>query len=501
MTVVDHNCTWRAEAEKLRRESSDVTAKLDDTVAKLAAVTEQLHKYEQEVLELRKRVYGRTSERSSSTPRKKSPRSKNDKAAQQKRKKNREARKNLPTQRIEHSLDEAERAECPNCAEAGLETMPSEVSTEYEYKPGRLVRVLHVREKARCPHCNEFVRASAPARVVDGGQYGPGFIARVVVQKCADCVPLYRQVTAFEREGLTVARSTLVDLFHRAASLIEPVYRHMLGRVPDSRVVYADETTLKMQRVKKLGYVWTFATSRDVIYTYSASRSGDTATRVLGDSPGLLVCDGYTGYNHVTTLDKRIRAGCNSHARRKFVDVDDEGAEHIVELFKEVFAVEREAKERDILGTAAHLGMRKARAGPAMASIKQWCDDNADDHTPKSPMGKAIGYFRNQWEYLTRFLDHADIAPHNNLSESLLRTVALGRKNYLFVGHERAGQNTAMLCSFIASCRLHRVNPQEYLADLLLRVQHHPASRIEELLPDRWKALFAPPKQTGPAKT
>jgi transposase len=196
------------------------------------------------------------------------------------------------------------------------------------------------------------------------------------------------------------------------------------------------------------------------------------------------------GYNHVTAPDKRIRAGCNSHARRKFVDVDHDEARHVIELYKEVFAAEHEAAERNIVGTSAHLALRRARAGPAMRAIKHWCDQHLKDFTPKSPMGKAIKYFRNQWEYLRRFLDHADIAPHNNLSERMLRLIALGRKNYLFVGHEQGGTNLAMLCSLIETCRLHRVNPQVYLADILLRVQDHPQKKIGELAPDRWKALF-----------
>ena len=327
-------------------------------------------------------------------------------------------------------------------------------------------------------------------RVTDAGLYGPGFIARVVVSKLLDCVPLYRQCKAFAREGLHVGRSTLVDLFHLTASLIEPLYLHMLDQVPHSRVVYADETSLKMQRVKRLGYIWTFATAFFITYVFSPSRSGKTAERVLGDSVGVLVVDGYTGYNTVTVPGKRKRAGCSSHGRRKFCNVDDDGAQHIIELYKPVFAVEREAKERGILGTQEHLALRKARAGPAMDAIKAWCEEHKGDYTPKSQVGGAIRYFLNQWEYLTRFLDDVGIAPENNLSERLLRIVALGRKNYLFVGHKEAGRNTAMLASMLAACVLHGVNPQEYLADVLIRVQDHPASAIGDLMPHRWKVLF-----------
>ena len=505
MTATDHNCAWREEAEHLRAELADTTEKLadtteklTDTTAKLEAVTNQLHTYERELLELKKRVMGRTTERSrtgSSTPASepKPKRPKNDANAQKKRKKNRDRRKSLSTEHIEHQVKPEEHGLCPNCSEAELEPMPDDESSEYEYVPGRLIRRIHARETLRCPRCHHFVRAPAPARVVDGGLYGPGLIARTVVQKCADCVPLYRQVTGYRREGLFIARSTLVDLFHRAASLIEPIYNRMVELVPTSRVVYADETSLKMQRVKKLGFIWTFATELAVVYSFSPDRSGETPKRILGDSEGLLVVDGYTGYNHVTVPGRRVRAGCNSHSRRKFVDIDDDGAHKVIDLYKEVFAVEREAKNLGILRTPDHLALRDERSRPAMEAIKSWCDEHVDDYTPKSAMGKAIGYIRNQWEYLTRFLSHVEIDPHNNLSEALLRIIALGRKNYLFVGHEDAGQNVAMLCSVIATCALHGVNPQQYLADILIRVQHHPFTQLDDLLPHRWKELFADP--------
>lgn len=483
MTAADHNCPWQAQAEALKAVLAETTAKLD-------AVTEQLHRNERELLELKKRVTGQTSERSPGPTPPMPARPKNDAQAQSKRKKHREHRSTLPTERVEHKLEAREHSTCPRCPGTRLESMPAEETSEYEYVPGRLVRRIHARETLRCPRCHHFVRAPAPARVVDGGLYGPGFVARTVVHKCADCVPLYRQVTAYGREGLHIARSTLVDLYHRAASLIQPIYRRMLDLVPSNRVVYADETSLKMQRVKKLGYVWTFATEQVVAYVFSPDRSGDTPVRVLGDSVGVLVVDGYTGYNHVTVPGRRTRAGCNSHARRKFFDIDDAVARHVLELYKDIFAVERDAAELGLTGTPAHLELRQVRSRPAMNAIKAWCDAHVDDYTPKSPLGEALRYFRNQWAPLTVFLEDAGIAPHNNLSERLLRTVALGRKNYLFVGHEEAGHNTAMLSSLLTTCQLHDVNPQQYLADVLIRVQDHPVAQLDDLLPHRWKATF-----------
>lgn len=469
-----------------------LTAKLDAAERENAELKLKVAELECENTELKKKIIGRTTERSTSKSRRKDkPRPKNDAGSQRERAKHREARQDLPEQTVPHPLPDQVKQTCPDCGTDTMTGLPPETSVEYEWESGRLVRIVHERERAMCECCNGFAKAKAPVRVVDGGLYGPGFIARIVVHKILDCVPLYRQSKMFDREGLHVARSTLGDLFHLAASLIEPIYERMLGLVPESRVVYADETSLKMQRVKKLGYIWTFATALYITYVFSPRRAGKTAERVLGDSSGVLVVDGYTGYNKVTMPGRRTRAGCNSHSRRKFREIEHDEAQRIIELYKEVFAVEREAKEAEILGTPEHLALRKARAGPVMEAIKAICDQQQGHHGPKTPMGKAVRYFVNQWKYLTRFLDDVGIEPSNNLSERLLRIVALGRRNYLFVGHEDAGRNTAMLASIAQTCVLHDIDPQRYLADVLIRVQTHPDSAIDELLPHRWKELSA----------
>lgn len=473
----EHDCIYQTQAQELSAQVALLKAKVDELERRLAGE--------------KKRAIGRTSERKKSTPQG-NARDKNDKRAQAERETNREAHKQLSGEVVPHLIPEPARGACVECGCTTFVELPADISAEFEWVPGRLVRKLHQRETLCCINCKHIERAPAPARVVDGGKYGPAFIAHVIVEKCADCVPLYRQVRMLGRYGLDIARSTLVDQFHRAAELIAPLYDRMLERVPERPVVYADETSLKMQRVEKLGFVWTFATAHEIVYEYSPDRSGDTPKRVLGESEGVLVVDGYTGYNHVTVPGRRVRAGCIAHARRKFVDIEDEGAQKIVEHFGEVFRVEREASEHQIAGTAAHLELRQTRSKAAMDAIATWCREHKDDYTPKSPMGQAIGYAINQWAPLTVFLDDIRIEPSNMISERLLRTIALGRKNYLFVGHEEAGKNLAKLCSIIATCTLHDINPTEYLADVLIRVQTHPAKDIDALLPGKWSPAGKP---------
>jgi transposase len=482
-----HDCVFRTEAEALR-------AKVSESEAKMAVLQARLDQVERLVSEQRKKAIGRTSEKSKRTPANKPPaRPKNDAGAQAQRDQNRAERTDLPTETIRHQVADEIRSSCPVCANNCFVEVARDASTEYDWVPGKLVRRVHLREGLRCTACNHFERAPAPPRVVDGGHYGPALIAHLIVQKCADCVPIYRQQKALAREGIQIARSTLVDLFHRAAGLLKPIYDHMQELVPKHKVVYADETSLKMQRVEKLGFIWTFATETVVIYCFSPDRSGQTPERVLGQSEGLIVVDGYTGYNTVTVPGKRTRGGCNAHARRKFVDIDDENARKVIEHLDVVFRVERDAEHQGIIGQQAHLALRQERSRPAMEAARKLCEDNAPNYTPKSPMGAAIRYLLNQWAPLTLFLENVTIQPHNMISERLLRIIALGRKNYLFVGHKEGGDNLAMLCSLIATCVLHDVNPNRYLADVLIRVQTHPAAAINDLLPHRWKDRFCQP--------
>jgi transposase len=159
-----------------------------------------------------------------------------------------------------------------------------------------------------------------------------------------------------------------------------------------------------------------------------------------------------------------------------------------LEIIRDIYIVEREAKDAGILGTQEHLAMRRARSAPLMNRFGAWLVEQANRHLPEGPMGTAVRYAQDNWRELTRFLTDPRIPPDNNRSEAALRVAALGRKNFLFVGHEEAGQNLANFYSLVATREANGVEPIAYLADVLMRVATHPADRIDELLPYQWKA-------------
>jgi transposase len=311
-------------------------------------------------------------------------------------------------------------------------------------------------------------------------------------------MPLYRQAKQLYRAGVPVARSTLTDLFHRAAGLLRPLVTRAEQLVAQSELVQADETTFRIiEPIKcRKGYIWTFIGAGLIVYRFAPSRSGETPQRVLGGSSGKLLVDGYTGYNEVCEVDGRLRVGCLAHCRRKFFEAHStapDEARHALDTILELYANEHEAEDLNIVGTAEHLQLRQSKSTPVMDGFHDWLLEQKPLHVPKSPMAKAVGYALNQWDHLTMFLDDAALPLDNNEAERRLRLVALGRKNYLFAADDDGAENLATLMSLVVTCEAHDINPEEYLADVLLRIQVHPNSRIDELLPPMWQHL----RETG----
>ena len=471
---------------------------LQATITQLTATVEGLR---QENTELKRLLFGKKSERMPPMDREQRRRRKDidpDKCRQQaatKRKSNARKKKELPTEEVVHDVPEEDQV-CPHCSGTRFADLgDGEVSYEYEYIPARFVRRKHIRRKKACRCGAHVITAPGPVRVVEGTQYGPGLHAQVVVAKLADSLPIYRQAKQLQRVGLPIERSTLGDLFHRTGDLLMPLWRRMLQLVREELYVNADETPIQVLAPEKTrrSYIWAFIGGKIVAYVYSPGRSGDTPLSVLGDSDGFLQVDAFSGYNKVCVPDGRTRVGCLAHLRRYFWKARETApleANWLLGKLSELYAIEYEAADRKILGSNKHLALRKLCSAPLMDELQLYIEDEQPCHLPQGPMGKAITYASNNWETLTRFLDDPHISLDNNLSERQLRIIALGRKNFLFLGNDQAGDHLAALQSLVSTCDLCGVNPFEYLKDVLLRLaQGHPQSRIDELLPTNWDGL------------
>jgi transposase len=488
-----HACRWRTAAEKLEAELAEQKS---NHASELAAVIERLNAVEHKLALSTRQIIGPKSERMPTPEEEAKKREGKTKPRggytnPKKRKENAEALASLATTIIPHPVPDEER-HCSHCGEEIKPIGKGDRSVEYEWVPGHLERRIHVVEVGRCPCKMHYARGPAPRRVQEGCTYGPAFLAKLAVDKCADSIPIYRVEKQMRRKGIPISRSTLNDNLLLSAEVLFPLWQcaHDLVRVDPN--VQADETSFRLQTRIGRVFIWTFLSQLCTVYVFSPSRSGDTAKAVLGGTTGSLTIDGYTGYNVVTDVDGRERTGCWSHARRHLFDALSSAPEARdgLDIILDLFMVEREAQALNIVGTAEHLALRQTKSAPVLERLREWREKVTPLFEPKSAMGEALRYLKNQWARLSTFLTNARIPIHNNASEAALRIVALARKNSLFFGNEEAGRRFMVLYSLIAMCERHHVNPEAYIADVLLRVQDHPSDRLVELLPHRWKETF-----------
>ena len=458
-------------------------------------IADRLAMLEHENAQLKKALYGRRSERSK-MPRVKAGQPPTPEQAKVTRQARAEAKAQTPTVRLEHKVPEALRR-CTACGRTDLTAIGAGKSTHvWEFVPAKFVRVEHVQEVLRCRCGGCVVTAPGAPKVIEKGQYGASFLAHIAVAKCADHLPIYRLEKELARKGAPVARSTMNELLHRTSTLLAPIWTRLLDVIRARDVVLADETRLRILKdasgKPKTGFVWTFGAADanggfDVAYHFADSRSGSTPKALLDGTKGILLVDGYSGYNDVEKVSSRRRAACYAHVRRYFFESLKTApvAQEVLDLITDLYRVEHEATARGLSGTSK-LELRKAQAGPIREALKAWLAEQQPKHPPKSPLGIAIRYTLGQWAELGVFLEDARVPLDNNASERALRRIALGRKNYLFVGDVAAGKSLAGLYSLVATCESRGINPFDYLADVLSRVQDHPANAIDELLPGAW---------------
>jgi len=462
----DHDCGWKAYAKAQEQALATLASK---------------------VAELELRVRGHKSERrkKSKMPAPIPPKS-NPVVTAIKRAEGAEFRSKLTTEMVQVSVTPCT---CPKCGdgESLRKVGTGKPSTVYEYVQPHFRKRIYLRETLSC-RCGYIVTAKAPDRVGDKTRYAPSFVAHLVVNKCGDSNPQYRLEKAYRNIGVPMSRSTMCDLLHRAARELAPLHKAALALVPQASDVHADETSIRQLGLDKRAFIWDFVTPELVVYRYATSRSGEVPRLVLGNSKGRLVVDGYTGYNQVTAPGKRTRAGCLAHARRKLFEQREHPEVAVaLDLIGAIYGVEHDAKAADIIGTEGHLALRRSRSRPLFTLFIRWARHHRGAFEPRSGLGRAIRYILSNVRELGCFLRFATIPPDNNIAEAGLRRVALGRKNYLFVGSEESGHDFAVLYTLVASCEKHHLNPIDYLTDVLVRVHHHRAAHVVDLLPHRWK--------------
>lgn len=377
-----------------------------------------------------------------------------------------------------------------------------EVQDVWEYEPGSFYLLQRFCEKLACKKCEEegVETAPAPGKPIDGGRPGPGLLAQIVTAKEHDSQPLYRQSQIYERSGIHLAPSTLGDWHAAAADLYEPVYQILKAQTLSRYLLSLDDTPMPVldrddPRGVCKGRIWTYLGDFDQIgfCEYTKTWEGEAPRQILAASAAKVIQgDGYAGIDqHFSGPDPPRRAGCNDHCRRKFVQAmkaGDARAALVVEIYRDLYAVEAEAVEKK-LGPEARLALRAARSRPLFERLHRVISDLHASVTPKSPLGKATTYAIRQWPTLGVFLDDGRVPISNAHVERQQRRTALGRKNYLFAGSHEGARRLAVLQTVVVNCDVLGISMWHYLRDVFTRIADRlPRARYDELTPQRWAA-------------
>ena len=404
----------------------------------------------------------------------------------------------LPRREFRH---EPENTTCScGCA---LKRIGEDVAEKLDYAPGVFTVERHVRGSAIvCAKCETLVQAPVAPHIIDKGIPTTGLLAQVLVAKFCDHLPLYRQEHIFERAGLAIARSTLAQWVGECGAQLQPLVDALAAALLKHDVLHADETPVAMLKPGNgkthRAYLWSYCTTRynptkAVVFDFAESRAGQHARDFLGlpgddGWHGKLVCDDYSGYKQLLTMGV-TEAGCLAHARRKFFDLwanhKSQVAEEALQYFVQLYEVEREVHD---LAPDERRRIRQLKARPVADALSKWLQLQRQKVPDGSATAKAIDYNLGRWVALTRYLDDGDLPADNNWVENQIRPIAIGRNNWLFAGSLRAGKRAAAVMSLVHSARLNGHDPYAYLKDVLERLPTQPASRVQELLPHRWRA-------------
>ena len=386
----------------------------------------------------------------------------------------------------------------------GLKRIGEDVAEKLDYVPGVFTVERHIRGKWVCTECETLVQAPVAPHIIDKGIPTAGLLAQVLIAKYIDHLPLYRQEAIFGRAGLAIPQSTLAQWVGTCGVQLQALVDALHEEILTHAVLHADETPVAMLKPGNgkthKAYLWSYCTTsfdpvKAVVFDFAETRAGQHARDFLGIDTavpqsgwrGTLVCDDYSGYK--AAIDHGVtEAGCLAHARRKFHELwanhQSTLAEQALKFFGALYDIERvvqhsSAEERQRI--------RQAEGEPIAKTFRAWLDAQRLLVPDGSATARAIDYSLKRWGALTRYLRDGNLPCDNNWVENQIRPIAIGRSNWLFAGSLRAGKRAAAIMSLVHSAKLNGHDPYLYLRDVMERLPTQPASRIDELLPHRWR--------------
>jgi transposase len=376
--------------------------------------------------------------------------------------------------------------QCPCCGSGDLSKLPPDITETLERVPARHKVIETVREKIACRACARITQPPAPFHVTPRGMFGPHFLANLAFNKYGLHQPLNAQRDRLESEGVPLSLSTLADQIGAICMAVRPIYLMIEAHVLAADRLHSDDTTVpRLAKYKTdVARIWDYVRADGpfggpappaVLCYYSRDRKGAHPQAHLANWSGILQVDRYAGFNDMFKASwpgKPItRANCWAHSRRQFFELVD---------------VAGQLKRRP---AAERLAVRQNRIAPLIQELESWMREQRQTLSRHDPVAKAIAYLLNDWPGFTAFLSDGRICLTNNAAERELRSVARGRKAWLFVGSDRGGERAAMMYTLINTARLNGIDPLAWLTDVLAQIADIPQGRLHELLPWEWKAF------------
>jgi len=400
----------------------------------------------------------------------------------------------LPRETVIHDIEDKT---CTCCGHQ-LHQMGEERSEKLEFIPASIKVIEHVRLKYSCRACEKegistkIQIAPLPASPIPKGIATATLLSQIITSKYQYALPLYRQESLFKQYGIELSRKTMSDWMMKSSELFKPLYERLQETLLQQSVIQADETTLKVIKEDKIkSYMWLYCTGSDspsnksnipniVLYDYQSGRAGQCAVDYLDGYTGYLQVDGYAGYEKTAAT----LVGCWAHARRKFKEAQvaqpkgktgkaDMALSMIQKLYRlEISLKDKSANEKTVL--------RQEKAKPLLEQFYRWLDKA--DVPPKTALGKAIQYCKNQRHKLIRYIDDGNLSIDNNRAERAVKPFVIGRKNWLFSNTAKGAKASAMLYSMIETARANDLIPFDYITHCLEELSKEKAD-ITSLLP------------------
>jgi transposase len=406
----------------------------------------------------------------------------------------------LPIEQIVIDLQEEDKV----CPETGLPLVKigEEVTSKLAHKPGSYFIKQIVRPKYASPEREEagVVVADLPDSLLKRCEADESLLAEILVGKFSDHLPLYRQVEILERQGIYISRQTLSKWVIRAGLALQPLYEQLKKQILQSNNIFYDETPVRLldpgAGKTHQAYMWVLAGGQEAnpslrIYDFQLNRRHEHAANLLKGYHGVLHSDKYGAYENLANQKQFTWCPCWGHIRRKFIEAesgDPPFNEWVLTNINQLFSLEKEAWQ---LSAQERLKFRQEKEAPIIDALIEKIKERLVQGKllPKSKFREALNYFYGLIPYLKNYLYHPFARLDNNVAERAVRPIAIGRKNWLFVGSEDGGEAAAIVLSLIQTCRALGVNPREYLEDVMRRIMSHKVQQLYELLPEAWQKL------------